>query len=155
MSRAIDTLIIHCADTPNGRHFTADDIDDWHAERGWRRDEGARLAHHPEHQAIGYHWVIAVTGEIQPGRHPDEIGAHARGHNEHSIGICMVGRDKFTPAQWAALKTLVARFTMQTAPPRVIGHRDVDAHKTCPGFDVAAWLAAGMIPAPEHIEDAP
>jgi len=155
MSRVIDTLIIHCADTPNGRHFTADDIDDWHAERGWRRDEGARLRYHPEHQSIGYHWVIAVTGEIQPGRHTDEIGSHAYGHNDRSIGICMIGKDRFTPAQWAALKTMVVRFQIQTAPPAVIGHRDVSPGKTCPGFDVAAWLAADMTPSPGHILETP
>ena len=30
---AIDEIIIHCADVPNGRETTAADIDRWHGER--------------------------------------------------------------------------------------------------------------------------
>lgn len=33
--RAINEIIIHCADTPNGKEFHAKDIDAWHRERGW------------------------------------------------------------------------------------------------------------------------
>ena len=41
----IRTLVIHCADTPNGKAFTAADIDRWHAERDFKRDlRATRLA---------------------------------------------------------------------------------------------------------------
>lgn len=51
--RKITSIIIHCADTPNGKEFHAADIDRWHKERGW--------------QGIGYHWVITIDGTVEAG----------------------------------------------------------------------------------------
>ena len=33
--RKIDKIIVHCADTPDGKDFTIKDIDCRHKERGW------------------------------------------------------------------------------------------------------------------------
>jgi N-acetylmuramoyl-L-alanine amidase len=135
--RLIDTIIVHCAATPNGKEFHAADIDRWHKERGFRK--------------IGYHWVIDLDGTVHAGRQESEIGAHAEGHNADSIGICLIGTDKFTPAQWGALKSLVDEIKgCYPTAKSVIGHRDIPGvHKECPGFSVAFWLIKG--PEREHI----
>ena len=33
--RPIDSIIIHCSATPEGKHFTAADIRRWHKAQGW------------------------------------------------------------------------------------------------------------------------
>lgn len=33
----------------------------------------------------------------------------------------------------------------------ICGHRDTGANKTCPGFDVGAWLAGGLQPLADHL----
>jgi len=40
---------------------------------------------------IGYHFVIRADGLIETGRHEKYIGAHAKGKNGDSIGICLAG----------------------------------------------------------------
>ncbi len=148
---SIDTLIVHCADTPNGRPFNANDIDHWHAQRGFSRAEIFISDDYPL-RAIGYHCVITLDGRIENGRKLDETGAHCKGQNARSVGICLIGRDAFTPAQWTALKQKVT--ALQNAHPnitQVMGHRQFNPGKTCPGFDVPAWLDGGMAPLQDHL----
>jgi N-acetylmuramoyl-L-alanine amidase len=83
--RLIDTIIGHCSFTPPKMDIGAAEI------RGWHVDENGWLD-------IGYAYVIRRNGIIELGRDLDndgdvdeEIGAHARGFNAHSIGICVVG----------------------------------------------------------------
>jgi hypothetical protein len=153
--RRIDLLVIHCAATPNGRPNTAADINAWHHQRGFRRN--ARLmtkyAYSLALKHIGYHWVIQVDGTLESGRHPDEIGAHATGHNSHSLGICLIGTDRFTVAQWDMLAAL-ARACQETYPSikRVLGHFDLPGvTKYCPGFNVRTWQDADMKPRSEWV----
>ena len=135
--RKITEIIIHCADTPNGKEFHAKDIDAWHRERGW--------------QMIGYHWVICIDGTVEGGRSPEMVGSHAEGHNARSLGICLIGKDKFTPAQWSSLKALVDGLISEFNCP-VIGHYEVAKNgKTCPNFDVRSWVADGYIPDDKNI----
>jgi len=152
--REIKAIVIHCSASPNGRWTTAPDIDRWHDERGFERLESWREKFNPDYKAIGYHYIIYTNGAIATGRHQDEIGAHAGGYNKHTLGVCLIGTDKFTAEQWQALDELVARLRTRYPAAKIIGHRDlspdldgdgtVEPHewlKTCPGFDVAAWLA--------------
>lgn len=135
--RNITEIIIHCADTPNGKEFHNTDIDRWHKERGW--------------QMIGYHWVIAIDGTVEAGRIPEMIGSHAEGHNARSLGICLIGKDKFTPAQWNSLKALVGGLVKEFNCP-VIGHYEVAKNgKTCPNFDVSVWITNEYIPDDKNI----
>lgn len=157
--RPIKRLVIHCSASVNGRAFTIGDIDRWHRDRGFKRQEAARLAFKPELRAIGYHFVIEVDGTLRSGRLPDEVGAHAAGHNADSIGVCIVGTDAYTDAQWKTLVRVVGEMGARFGQLQILGHRDlspdtdgdgiVEPHewlKTCPGFDVAAWLTRGMKP---------
>jgi len=161
--RQIDTIVIHCSDSPNGRNDHAADIDLWHRQRGWHRQDFFRIkkGFNSGLTSIGYHFVININGQIETGRHPDEIGAHVAGHNSKSIGICMIGTDRFTPEQWSALDKLVQdlryEISISANPVKadhviIVGHYQFpDAHKTCPNFDVPAWLKTGRIPIPRNV----
>lgn len=168
-----------------GYQSCAQIIDAWHAERGFQRSAAACAALNPHLPHIGYHYVVDLDGQVFTGRGLDEVGAHAKDHNAASIGICLVGgaeaQAQFTPAQWKALKNLVLTLRMQTGvplqPPRrnglqvadgMCGHRDLSADlnadgaitptewvKTCPGFEVADWLANLLEPLPAHMPPAP
>jgi hypothetical protein len=146
--RGIKAVIIHCSATPNGRWNTAPDIDKWHDERGFERLPEWREKFNPDYTAIGYHFVIYTNGAIATGRHQDEIGAHAGGHNKYTLGVCLIGTDKFTVEQWQALDDLIAKLRERHPAAKILGHRDLpDVNKICPGFDVAAWLArTGNVP---------
>lgn len=148
MSRQIDTIVVHCSATPNGRWTTAPDIDRWHDDRGFERRDHWRERFNPEYKAIGYHFVIYTDGTVVTGRHLDEVGAHASGHNARSIGICMIGTDRFALEQWQALDDLIGKLRERYPGAKILGHRDLpEVHKTCPGFDVATWLAReGNVP---------
>lgn len=73
------------------------------------------------------------------------MGAHARGYNAHSIGICYEGglspsgciADTRTPVQKAAMASLIADLRRRYPTIRtVLGHRDLPGvQKACPCFD--------------------
>lgn len=128
--RRIDEIIVHCSATPRGRYVTAADIDRWHCERGWN--------------GIGYHYVVGLDGNIELGRNENEIGAHCKGHNANSIGICYIGGlssdgkvavDTRTDEQRVALTKLIMLLKERYPDAKVYGHRDF-AKKDCPCFDV-------------------
>lgn len=111
----------------------------WHVEEnGWRD--------------IGYHFIILRDGTIQEGRPVDQVGAHCRGLNAHSIGICLVGgvdadnnaEFNFTPDQARELRSLIEKLQSQIEHHvAVSGHRDHDSGKACPCFDVKRWFSTG------------
>lgn len=173
MPRTINRIVIHCAATPNGKRLgkggnrtAAATIDVWHSTRGFRRQDAARQAFNPHLYALGYHYVVDTDGSKETGRSLEEVGAHVAGHNANSIGICLVGTDKFTRAQWQALHALVRDLKARYPAATVCGHRDLSPDqngdgtiqpsewtKTCPGFTVADWLAGSMQPLADRITE--
>ncbi|MDP2008220.1 MAG: N-acetylmuramoyl-L-alanine amidase [Rubrivivax sp.] len=171
LRRAVNTVVVHCSATPSGRYLPGAApvlIDRWHRARGFRRSHTARRQFNGDLASIGYHYVVDVDGRTWTGRSLEEAGAHAFGHNAHSVGICLVGGAeldaRYTREQWEALAHLVKALTTLCKGPHVLGHRDLspDANgdgtvqrgewfKTCPGFDVATWLANDMTPLAEHV----
>lgn len=133
--RLVDSIIVHCSATPPTMDVTAKDIDRWHRERGFLK--------------IGYHFVIRRDGTIEDGRPVKEPGAHAKGHNRTSIGICLVGgvtkeqdaQFNFTHAQMGSLNSLVWKIKQDLPDIEITGHNDV-SDKACPCFDVEAWFSA-------------
>jgi N-acetylmuramoyl-L-alanine amidase len=121
--RKIERHIIHCSASEFG---DVAEIRKWHIARGWRD--------------VGYHFVIRQDGEIELGRTLPEIGAHCEGFNATSVGTCLIGTTKFTPAQFARLKKI--HTMLQALFPGITyhGHRDFNLHKTCPNFEVAGVL---------------
>jgi len=131
--REIREIIIHCSATHPGRDIGAADIRGWHLSRGWKD--------------IGYHYVIRRDGVIEKGRDIEQVGAHVEGHNQHSIGICMVGGvnrsnqpdANFTWRQWTTLHELVSVLKENHPEANVTGHRAYTSTKACPSFDAVAW----------------
>lgn len=163
----ITRLVIHCSDTPNGRPYSAADIDQWHRQRKFSRAHNARYGlgpwegrglHAPDLGAIGYHFVIRTDGVVECGRRLTEIGAHEQRANRNGIGVLLIGRDAFTRKQWRVLRKHVEstqrwRRLHRLPPLEVIGHHELDKHRTCPGFDVQAWLKGGMKRMLGHVVD--
>ena len=115
---------MHCSDTPPGMDIGAAEIREWHLERDFID--------------IGYHWVIPRNGSLEHGRPADTIGAHTYGYNATSVGVCLVGRDSFTEAQWITLHHLVSSLRETYPDAEVCGHNEF-SHKACPGFNVKDW----------------
>ena len=132
--RKIDKIIIHCSATPEGRDVTVEEIRKWHVEeRGW--------------SDIGYHIIIDRDGSVQTGRPLERKGAHTRGENDNSIGICYIGgmekkqvkgkwvsKDTRTTDQKEALLDMLCYFKNLNPKAKIYGHRDF-SKKDCPSFD--------------------
>ena len=77
----------------------------------------------------------------------EAVGAHAKGYNDKSVAICMIGgidKDKkpennYTVEQWDSLRTSLLFLNNIYSEAKVIGHNEV-SKKDCPCFDVQAWL---------------
>ena len=143
--KKIDNIIIHNSDSGWG---TANVIRGWHKERGWTD--------------IGYHFVILngrpmsgtyfpfLDGSVETGRPLDgdgfisakEVGAHALGYNDKSIGICLIGVRDFTPLQRQRLIAVVSQLMTGFGIPlqNVLGHYETERAngKTCPNIDMNA-----------------
>ena len=127
--RLVKEIIIHCSATREEQQVSVDTIRDWHLAKGWND--------------IGYHFYIDLDGTINKGRDIDKMGAHCKGHNRNSIGICYCGgveadgktpKDTRTQEQKDSLlnvlKTLKAMY-----PEAVIYSHSEFAAKACPSFD--------------------
>jgi N-acetyl-anhydromuramyl-L-alanine amidase AmpD len=162
--RHIKFIVVHCSASPNGRAVSAQEIDAWHRQRGFRRRAPVGQPHLPH---IGYHYVIDIDGTVTEGRSLGEIGAHVAGSNARSIGICMIGTDRYTREQWDALANLRDDLTLTFPEAKWLGHRDFSPDqdgdgviepwefiKTCPGFDVAEWIRNGGLPRQANLLEA-
>lgn len=93
----------------------------WHLDRGFRD--------------VGYHYMIDGQGELHKGRKDSEVGAHCRGKNKDSIGICVFGnfeKQDPTTCQLNTLYNLLASLTNRYYGVQVKYHRDF-ANTICPG----------------------
>jgi len=120
--------IVHCSDSPQGRGDDAEAIHRWHLERGF--------------DGIGYHYIILEDGRIQNGRPDYWVGAHAKGFNK-AIGICLIGNDVFTMAQYISLEFILKDRGFKAS--EIKGHYQVDSKKTCPNFDMDKFLVSVSI----------
>jgi len=139
--RKLNEVIIHCSAThPDwmiGRDIAekVGEIRRWHISppRNW--------------SDIGYHYVIDRNGKAAPGRPMGKDGAHVKGRNSGTVGVCLLGghgaaatdsfTDHFTDAQRVALLRLLEDFPGLP----VTGHNQY-ANKGCPGFHVPSTLRA-------------
>lgn len=131
--RKIRKIIVHCSATPEGKDIDAEEIKKWHLKRGWRD--------------IGYHFVIKLDGTIEEGRPIEQTGAHVKGHNYNSIGICYIGgvekkkkndkwiaKDTRTKKQKDSLIDLLLRLKEDYPGAVIHGHNEFSS-KSCPCFD--------------------
>lgn len=127
--RTIDKIFVHCSATIEGKYFDVNDIRAWHKSKGW--------------SDVGYHYVITLDGQIQEGRPLDKIGAHVKGHNQGSIGVCYIGgvdadkkpKDTMTDLQETAMVNLLQSLKKQFPQSTIHGHNEF-SNKACPSFDV-------------------
>jgi N-acetylmuramoyl-L-alanine amidase len=118
---------IHCSDTPDDREVDIADITRWHKERGFA--------------TIGYHFVIKRSGKIQSGRPVLDLGAHVEHHNKDNIGICLVGRHKFTLAQFRSLEWLIDSLlgdVLKVPREAIFTHNYYNPNKSCPNIPMEA-----------------
>lgn len=141
--REINLIVIHCSATCEDRPFTEQVLEAAHRRRGF--------------DGIGYHFYIRRDGRILTTRPVERVGAHARGYNANSIGICYEGgldthglpKDTRTEWQHHSLRVLVRALLMDYPEAKVRGHRDlspdtngngevepVEWTKQCPCFEV-------------------
>ncbi|WP_321332230.1 N-acetylmuramoyl-L-alanine amidase [uncultured Bacteroides sp.] len=145
--RIVNLIILHCSATREDRDFTEQLLEAAHRRRGFN--------------GIGYHYYIRKNGDIKTTRPIERIGAHAKGYNANSIGICYeggldaAGKPKDTRTLWQkhSLQVLVKALLMDYPDCRVCGHRDLSPDlngdgeiepeewiKACPCFDVSTEM---------------
>jgi len=120
--RDVFKIIVHHTASP--RDTTVAQIRDWHVNgNGW--------------SDIGYHYIILGDGTLERGRSINKTGAHCKGHNKGSIGICVTGNTSQEPPTTAqveslfgTLKMLLEDYNLERSD--VYGHRDFGATE-CPG----------------------
>lgn len=128
--RKINYIIVHCSATRVTQDVTVEDIDRMHRERGYVR-------------GIGYHYYVCKDGKIYEGRPLEWNGAHCRGWNAVSLGVCYEGgldaqgkpADTRTMAQKASMLSLLEVLKDRYPEAHIMGHRDTGAKKECPCFD--------------------
>lgn len=133
MDREINLIVVHCSATPPSMDIGVETIKRWHTRKGW--------------SDCGYHYVIKRDGTVEKGRPIQRPGAHAKGYNKNSIGICLVGgcddkmnpEDNRTEEQKESLHLLLGGLFFQYNTPDIIGHNEVSS-KACPSFSVPEWL---------------
>ncbi len=111
-----------------------DEIDRWHKDKGWN--------------GVGYHDVIRRNGIVEQGRQENDVGAHVKGYNSISVGICLVGginedgspENNFTDNQMKSLIRLLRFYRVLFPSAAIVGHNQLNPHKACPSFNVGDWV---------------
>ena len=138
------TSVLHVSGTKMSQSFSVKDIDRMHRQRGFNE--------------IGYHFYITKDGMTYKGRDLSKDGAHVKGHNKGTIGICCEGgigedgkpADTMNGIQRAAVEGLLKGLKLGNPKMKVKGHRDyspdtnkngkIDSWerlKECPCYDAA------------------
>ena len=142
-------IVLHHADAVS---CSIEDIHRWHLANGWI--------------GCGYHFLVRKDGSVWQGRPLDWVGAHAKGANAFSVGVCFEGsyegKDTQMPAQQLqAGKELVSYLLLLYPEASVKRHRDY-CSTDCPGkyfpFDEIAQGATGpadSVPAEQEPAPAP
>ena len=127
--RLVKEVIIHCSATRESQQVSVDTIRDWHLAKGWND--------------IGYHFYIDLDGTIHKGRDIDKIGAHCKGRNRNSIGVCYCGgveadgktpKDTRTQEQKESLLHVLKTIKAMYPESMIYSHNEFAA-KACPSFD--------------------
>jgi len=129
----VKKLIFHCSDSRWGNAAT---ITEWHLGRGWK--------------TIGYHYLILngwissgffderFDGNIETGRPRNIQGAHVKGHNVDTLGICLIGNSGlFTNKQLESARNLIIYLQGIYGDLKVKQHSQYDDSKPyCAGLDL-------------------
>lgn len=102
---------------------TPESIHEYHKSKDW--------------SGIGYQYYIRKDGTIYTGRPENAQGAHAKGENKRSIGICLEGNfeeEELSLEQMQSLYELSMYITLKYDIYKIIGHGDV-GETLCPGIN--------------------
>jgi N-acetyl-anhydromuramyl-L-alanine amidase AmpD len=120
-----DQVVIHHTGNPTDDDLSVVEINASHQARGW--------------SCIGYHYVIRKDGTVEVGRPHWTVGAHAYGHNSHTIGVHVCGNFEIgepTSEQIESLAMLLANLCTDYGLPidrdSIVGHRELMS-TACPG----------------------
>lgn len=137
--RETTAIVLHHADAVS---CSVEDVHRWHLSNGW--------------VGIGYHFLVRKDGSVWRGRPENWVGAHAKGANEFSVGVCFEGsyetkETEMPAAQIQAGRELVAYLMLQYPGAAVKRHSDYCA-TDCPGRYFAFDQITGAVdqPAPAH-----
>jgi hypothetical protein len=119
-------IIVHCSDSDHAHHNNIEAIRHWHKNENKWVD-------------IGYHFVILQDGTIKHGRPLNKIGAHCRGQNHNSVGICLTGKTKFSKEQFKSLTDLCMAMRLIYGYLPTLPHNFYDENKTCPNFNLGLF----------------
>ena len=130
--RVTDQIVIHHTGNAVDDDLSAAEIDASHKARGWA--------------CIGYHYVVRKDGTVEQGRPHWTIGAHAYGHNSHTIGIHVCGNFEEaepTDAQIESTAMLLANlctdYGLTIDRDHIVGHRELMS-TACPGRNLFSQL---------------
>ena len=123
----IEFLVVHCSDTPDNNDIGAIEIHKMHIRFGW--------------EGIGYHKIIRRNGDIENGRPEFWIGAHCYGKNNVSLGVCLVGKNRFSEKQFLSLENILRVWKDKYPKAKIKGHfQMIKTDKTCPNFNIDSFL---------------
>lgn len=138
-------IVIHCSATKVTADYSVAQMERDHRARGFN--------------SAGYHFYIPKSGNRVSLRPLEMVGAHAKGKNSVSVGVCYEGgldaagkpADTRTAQQKAALSALLKELKAIYPTAQIIGHRDLSPDlngdgkidpnewtRQCPCFDASA-----------------
>ena len=127
-----DQVVIHHTGNPTDDDLSVVEINASHQARGW--------------SCIGYHYVIRKDGTVEVGRPHWTVGAHAYGHNSHTIGVHVCGNFEIgepTSEQIESLAMLLANlctdYGLTIDRDLIVGHRELMS-TACPGRNLFSQL---------------
>lgn len=109
------------------------------------RLESVRRGHRGRGWAdVGYHYIIDRAGRVWEGRDVRYQGAHVRDHNEHNIGVMLLGNfeeQRPAAAQLASANAVVDALARQhrVSPSDIYTHRELN-RTSCPGHHLQAHM---------------
>lgn len=125
-------IIIH----HGGGWLDFEGVNEWHKQKwGFRSSLGFYA---------GYTYFIEKSGKVYQARADNEEGAHAKGQNKQSIGICLEGNGEeqdFTFQQYVSLKDLINRKISEynLTKHNLYGHNNF-ANTLCPSWRLTKWI---------------
>lgn len=133
----IHYLVIHCSATRSDRSYSVEQLTRDHKSRGYR--------------GAGYHYYIRRDGTLHSLRPETQPGAHVKGYNSCSLGICYEGgldpagkpADTRTDAQRRTLLSLLRSLRRKYPNAVILGHRDLSPDRDGDGVvEPHEWLKA-------------
>lgn len=134
-----DTIVFH---TSNSRWGNASIITKWHTFPKHKVEQNGRVYLGNGWSRIGYHYIILngwtsknyydefFDGIIETGTALDRPGIHVRGHNYHTIGVCLIGKPGlYTDRQLISSSTLVRHLINKYGDLKIKQHSDFDKKK--------------------------